>query len=78
MDYRIESDSMGDMKVPAAMFYGAQTARSLENFIIGGETFPPEFIPAPTQLASGRTSVTRITSTTICGGTRGTDSMALQ
>ncbi len=46
MDYRIESDSMGEVKVPAAMFYGAQTQRSLENFKIGGEKFPAEFIQA--------------------------------
>ncbi len=46
MEYRIESDSMGEVKVPADMFYGAQTQRSRENFRIGGETFPPEFIKA--------------------------------
>ncbi len=46
MEYRIESDSMGDVKVPAGMYYGAQTQRSLENFRIGGQTFPREFIRA--------------------------------
>lgn len=46
MEYRIESDSMGEVKVPAGMFYGAQTQRSRENFRIGSETFPPEFIKA--------------------------------
>jgi fumarate hydratase class II len=46
MDYRTESDSMGEMKVPAGKFYGAQTQRSLENFRIGGETFPEGFIRA--------------------------------
>ncbi|MFH0753132.1 MAG: class II fumarate hydratase [Candidatus Omnitrophota bacterium] len=44
MDYRIESDSMGEVKVPADKFYGAQTQRSLENFRIGGERFPFVFI----------------------------------
>lgn len=46
MEYRIESDSMGDVKVPAGMYYGAQTQRSLENFRIGGQTFPRGFIRA--------------------------------
>jgi len=46
MDYRIESDSMGEVKVPADKFYGAQTQRSLENFKIGGEQFPFVFIQA--------------------------------
>ena len=36
-DYRIETDSMGEVKVPADKLYGAQTQRSLENFAIGGE-----------------------------------------
>ncbi len=46
MDYRIETDSMGEVKVPKDKYYGAQTARSLMNFKIGGEKFPPEFIRA--------------------------------
>ncbi|MBF0331040.1 MAG: class II fumarate hydratase [Candidatus Omnitrophica bacterium] len=46
MDHRIESDSMGEVKVPADKFYGAQTQRSLENFKIGGERFPSSFIHA--------------------------------
>ena len=46
MEYRIESDSMGEVKVPAGKFYGAQTQRSFDNFKIGGETFPPEFTRA--------------------------------
>ena len=46
MDFRIESDSMGPIKVPSDKYYGAQTARSLMNFKIGGETFPREMIRA--------------------------------
>lgn len=46
MKYRVESDSMGEIKVPNDKYYGAQTARSLKNFKIGGETFPPELIRA--------------------------------
>ena len=44
--YRIETDSMGQMKVPNDRYWGAQTARSLENFKIGTEHFPFEFIRA--------------------------------
>ena len=46
MEYRIETDSMGEMKVPVDKYYGAQTARSLMNFKIGGERFPAEMIRA--------------------------------
>ena len=46
MDYRIERDTMGEVKVPADKYYGAQTARSLMNFKIGGERFPREVIRA--------------------------------
>lgn len=46
MDYRIETDSMGEIKVPSEKYYGAQTARSLMNFKIGGERFPRELIRA--------------------------------
>lgn len=42
--YRIEHDSMGEMKVPAEKYWGAQTQRSSENFPIGVglETMPRE------------------------------------
>ena len=46
MEFRIESDTMGEIKVPADKYYGAQTARSLMNFKIGGERFPREMIRA--------------------------------
>ncbi len=46
MEYRIERDTMGEVKVPADKYYGAQTARSLMNFKIGGERFPREIIRA--------------------------------
>ncbi len=46
MDYRKETDSMGEIKVPAHCYYGAQTARSLIHFDIGGETMPSELIRA--------------------------------
>src|ERR1044072_5255104 len=43
---RTESDSMGTINVPADKYYGAQTARSLMNFDIGGEKMPAEIIRA--------------------------------
>ena len=46
MKYRIESDTMGEIKVPENMYYGAQTARSIKNFKIGNERFPRELIRA--------------------------------
>ena len=46
MNYRIEKDTMGEIKVPSDKYYGAQTARSLMNFKIGGERFPREIIRA--------------------------------
>ena len=46
MDYRTENDSMGPVKVPNDRYYGAQTQRSLNNFKIGKELFPREFIRA--------------------------------
>mgnify|MGYP004535135473 FL=1 len=48
MDYRIEHDSMGEMRVPADKYWGAQTQRSHENFPIGVglETMPAEIIHA--------------------------------
>ena len=46
MEYRIERDSMGEMKVPADRCWGAQTQRSYENFRIGTEKMPEEIIRA--------------------------------
>ena len=46
MEFRVETDSMGGVKVPSDKYYGAQTARSLMNFKIGGERFPRELIRA--------------------------------
>ncbi len=40
MEYRIEKDTMGEIKVPANVYYGAQSARSLINFAIGIEKMP--------------------------------------
>lgn len=46
MKYRIETDTMGEVEVPVDKYFGAQTARSIMNFKIGGERFPRELIRA--------------------------------
>ena len=46
MSFRIEKDTMGEIEVPSDRYWGAQTQRSLQNFKIGGEQFPREFIRA--------------------------------
>jgi len=43
---RVETDSMGEIEVPADKYYGAQTARSLIHFNIGDDTMPREMIRA--------------------------------
>ena len=45
-EYRIETDTMGEMKVPGDKFYGCQTARSLVNFDIGDDVMPRPLIRA--------------------------------
>ncbi|MEX1062738.1 MAG: class II fumarate hydratase [Balneolaceae bacterium] len=45
-DYRIENDSMGQVKVPSGAYYGAQTKRASDNFPISGIIFSREFIEA--------------------------------
>lgn len=44
--YRVEHDSMGQIQVPADVYWGAQTQRSYENFKIGTEKMPTEIIRA--------------------------------
>ncbi|GAB1476504.1 class II fumarate hydratase [Bacillota bacterium] len=46
MEYRIETDSLGEVSVPADKLWGAQTQRSIENFKIGIEKMPDEIIRA--------------------------------
>ena len=46
MEYRIEKDTMGEMKVPKDRYWAAQTQRSYQNFKIGGEVMPSEIIHA--------------------------------
>ncbi|MGV4319573.1 class II fumarate hydratase [Bacillus mojavensis] len=46
MNYRIEKDTFGEIKVPADKFWGAQTQRSKENFKIGSEKMPIRIVKA--------------------------------
>ncbi|MEN9947537.1 MAG: fumarate hydratase, partial [Bacteroidota bacterium] len=47
MEYRIEKDTMGEVKVPAHVYWGAQTERSRNNFKIGpAASMPKEIIYA--------------------------------
>ena len=45
-EFRVETDSMGEMRVPADALYGAQTARAVENFPISGLRFSRAFMRA--------------------------------
>ncbi len=58
-DYRIEKDSMGEVKVSAEKLWGAQTQRSLENFAIGGKVMrmPEEIIRAFAMLKKAAANV---------------------
>ncbi len=57
--FRIERDSMGEMKVPADAMYGASTARAVENFPISGIRFPREFIKALGRIKHAAAEVNR-------------------
>src|SRR5438067_1649911 len=45
-EFRIERDSMGEVKVPAQAYYAAQTQRAVENFPISGQPLPRRLIHA--------------------------------
>jgi fumarate hydratase class II len=58
-DFRVETDSMGEMRVPAKAYYGAQTARAVQNFEVSGLRFSRRFIRALGQMkaAAARANV---------------------
>ena len=58
LDFRIETDTMGEMKVPGDTYYGCQTARSMVNFDIGDDVMPRPLIRAfgILKLAAARTN----------------------
>src|SRR5881628_4178952 len=45
-EFRLESDTMGQVKVPSSAYYGATTVRGIENFPISGLRFQTGFIEA--------------------------------
>jgi fumarate hydratase class II len=57
--FRIEKDSMGEVKVPQAATYGAQTQRAVENFPISQRRFPREFIRALGLIKLAATQINR-------------------
>ncbi len=56
---RIESDSMGQIEVPANHYWGAQTERSLHHFAIGDDCMPVELIRAFAVLKKAAAMVNR-------------------
>jgi len=58
-DYRTESDSLGEVNVPARRLWGAQTQRSLEHFGIGDDLIPREMVDAYAILKKAAANVNR-------------------
>ncbi|MFN3477435.1 MAG: lyase family protein, partial [Candidatus Methylomirabilales bacterium] len=57
--FRIEKDPMGEVKVPADAYYGAQTQRAVENFPISSRRFPRRFIRALGMIKGAAAQVNR-------------------
>ena len=58
-EFRIETDSMGEVRVPASALYRAQTQRAIQNFPISGTRFPRTFIRALALVKSAAAAVNR-------------------
>src|ERR1700716_4335423 len=58
-DFRKETDSLGEVQVPADKLWGAQTQRSLEHFSIGKDLIPREMITAYATLKKAAATVNR-------------------
>jgi aspartate ammonia-lyase len=58
--YRIETDPLGELRVPAAAYYGVQTQRAVENFPISGMTAPAELVNATVQIKKAAAEANRI------------------
>jgi len=56
-NFRIEKDTLGEVRVPADKFWGAQTQRSKENFKIGSETIPLEVVYGLTRIKKAAAAV---------------------
>jgi aspartate ammonia-lyase len=59
MKFRVERDPLGEVRVPAAAYYGAQTQRAVENFPISGLTAPPELVVATVQIKKAAAEANR-------------------
>jgi aspartate ammonia-lyase len=59
MKFRVERDPLGDVRVPAAAYYGAQTRRAVENFPISGLTAPAELVIATIQIKKAAAAANR-------------------
>lgn len=59
MPFRIESDSMGEMKIPESAYYGPQTRRAKDNFPVSGRTLPRELIHALALIKAHAAAVNR-------------------
>ena len=58
INFRIERDSMGAVRVPKTAYYGAQTQRAVQNFPVSGIGFPRQFIRALAIIKHAAASVT--------------------
>ncbi len=56
-DYRMEKDSLGEVRVPSGVLYGAQTQRAIDNFPVSGVRFPRVFIRALGLIKAAATEV---------------------
>jgi aspartate ammonia-lyase len=59
MKFRVERDPLGEVRVPAAAYYGAQTQRAVENFPISGLTAPSELIVATVHIKKAAAEANR-------------------
>jgi aspartate ammonia-lyase len=59
VQYRVERDSLGEVRVPAGAYYGAQTQRATENFPISGLTAPPELVVSTVQIKKAAAEANR-------------------
>jgi aspartate ammonia-lyase len=59
VEYRVERDPLGEVRVPADAYYGAQTRRAVENFPISGLTAPPELVVATVQIKKAAAEANR-------------------
>jgi aspartate ammonia-lyase len=59
MKFRVERDPLGEVRVPAAAYYGAQTQRAVDNFPISGLTAPPELVVSTVQIKKAAAEANR-------------------